>query len=109
VRASPGLVRGLLDAPDTSVGLAAALRRSNDHDLAAQAGFSLGPRTRSASSALSPREQEVLELVRRGLTNAAIAKLLFISEATVKVHVRHILEKLGARTRTEAATREITD
>ena len=58
-----------------------------------------------AKAALSPREEEVLHLISLGLSNAAIASELYISEATVKVHVRHILEKLGARSRTEAAIR----
>lgn len=54
---------------------------------------------------LSHREEEVLGLIAHGLTNKEIASTLFISEATVKVHVRHVLEKLGVRTRTEAALR----
>jgi len=52
---------------------------------------------------LSRREREVLELVAQGLANKEIAATLFISEATVKVHMRHIFEKLSVRTRTEAA------
>jgi DNA-binding NarL/FixJ family response regulator len=52
---------------------------------------------------------EVLELVRQGLTNREIAKSLFISETTVKVHLRHIMDKTGTRTRTEAATRLLVD
>jgi LuxR family maltose regulon positive regulatory protein len=51
---------------------------------------------------LSPREEEILELVRQGLTNAEIAQALYLSISTVKVHIRHIFEKLGVRTRTEA-------
>jgi ATP/maltotriose-dependent transcriptional regulator MalT len=54
---------------------------------------------------LSPREREVAELISVGLTNREIAESLIISEATVKVHVRHILEKLGARSRVEVARR----
>jgi DNA-binding CsgD family transcriptional regulator len=54
---------------------------------------------------LSPREREVAALIGAGLTNREIATSLVISEATVKVHVRHILEKLKARSRAEVAAR----
>jgi DNA-binding CsgD family transcriptional regulator len=52
---------------------------------------------------LSKREGEVFELLGHGMTNREIANALYISEVTVKVHVRHILKKLGVRSRTEAA------
>jgi DNA-binding CsgD family transcriptional regulator len=52
---------------------------------------------------MTPREEEVLALLARGQTNREIAQRLVISEVTVKVHVRHILQKLGVRNRTEAA------
>jgi DNA-binding CsgD family transcriptional regulator len=52
---------------------------------------------------LSDRELEVLELLGDGLRNREIAQRLYISEATVKTHVRHILEKLRMRNRAEAA------
>jgi two-component system, NarL family, nitrate/nitrite response regulator NarL len=54
-------------------------------------------------NSLSKREQEVFELLGQGMTNREIASALYISEVTVKVHVRHILKKLGVRSRTEAA------
>lgn len=52
---------------------------------------------------LTPREQEVLELIASGLNNKLIARKLDLSEGTVKVHVKHLLKKLGLRSRLEAA------
>ena len=52
--------------------------------------------------ALSNREIEVLQRVAGGNRNSDIATLLFISEETVKGHIKHIMEKLGASDRTEA-------
>ena len=52
---------------------------------------------------LSVREREVLELIGHGLRNREIAERLVVSEATVKTHVRHVLEKLRLRNRAEAA------
>jgi len=52
---------------------------------------------------LSVREREVLELIGQGLRNKEIAERLVVSEATVKTHVRHVLEKLRLRNRAEAA------
>jgi len=53
---------------------------------------------------LSKREQLVLSLVERGFTNREIATTLFISENTVKVHLRNIMEKLHAHTRQQAVS-----
>ena len=51
---------------------------------------------------LTARETEVLKHVADGNRNRDIAELLFISEETVKVHIKHIMDKLGAKDRTQA-------
>ena len=57
-----------------------------------------------SDDALTPREIEVLRNVANGNRNRDVAVQMFITEETVKVHVKHIMEKLGARDRTEAVT-----
>jgi DNA-binding NarL/FixJ family response regulator len=58
----------------------------------------------AADEPLSVREIEVLKLVAKGTSNKLIAADLQISEETVKVHMKHIMEKLAARDRTHAVT-----
>jgi DNA-binding NarL/FixJ family response regulator len=53
---------------------------------------------------LTSREIEVLQQVAAGYRNRDIGERLFISEETVKVHLRHIMEKLGARDRTQSVS-----
>ena len=57
---------------------------------------------RDQSDMLTPREREILQLLADGLSNGDVAERLFISQETVKSHVRHILTKLEADTRTQA-------
>ena len=64
--------------------------------------------TPSASSklpdGLTDREVEVLRLIASGTTNAEIARLLFVSEATIKTHVNHIFAKTGSHDRAQAVS-----
>jgi DNA-binding NarL/FixJ family response regulator len=56
----------------------------------------------SAQDSLSAREREVLALVAKGTSNREIARVLFISEATVKTHLTHLYAKLGVNDRAAA-------
>jgi DNA-binding NarL/FixJ family response regulator len=57
---------------------------------------------RDRDEMLTAREREILQLLADGMSNADVAAKLFISQETVKSHVRHILTKLEADTRTQA-------
>ena len=58
---------------------------------------------------LTAREREILQLLADGMSNADVASKLFISQETVKSHVRHILAKLEADTRTHAVAIALRD
>lgn len=62
-------------------------------------------RLRNPAPTLSARELEVLRQVAHGRSNREVAKQLFVSEATVKTHLVHVFEKLGADSRTGAVAR----
>jgi DNA-binding CsgD family transcriptional regulator len=106
-RACPELVAQIAqtDHRDT---LAAILSESRDTAIARPAGLRLLRPPHQAdvrarhTDVLSPRELEIYELIVQGRTNREISQILFIAESTTKVHVRHILEKLGVRSRVEA-------
>jgi DNA-binding NarL/FixJ family response regulator len=87
------------------VDLAAALRSSlADRSFAVWGADALHGVTPSAdATALSERESTVLEAVARGLSNREIGRELWISEQTVKFHLRNLYRKLGVSSRTEAA------
>jgi DNA-binding CsgD family transcriptional regulator len=69
-----------------------------------------GDRHRQADVAgiLTPRELEIMRWIERGKTTREIAAVLVVSQHTVRKHVENILEKLGARTRSEAVARLIS-
>ena len=108
VGASGYLVKDM--PPSELVEAVLAVARGEPRIAAAMAGrmlAELGGRSPETSDdplgALSEREREVLTLLAEGLRNREIAERLVISEATVKTHVRHVLEKLRFRNRAEAA------
>jgi DNA-binding NarL/FixJ family response regulator len=100
-RAYPPLARLAVEG-----GLSTELERvfaaSNDRDLGRRSGLVMA-REHARRPGLSPRELEVFELLVAGRSNPEIARILFISESTTKVHIRHIFEKLGVHSRAEAA------
>jgi LuxR family maltose regulon positive regulatory protein len=92
----------LLESPAHRDAVLSLLFRANDTAIAKRSGVPV-PRAAGRRLDLSAREQEVCELLAEGRTNQEIATMLFISLSTTKVHVKHILEKLGVRSRVEAA------
>jgi len=107
-RAYPPLLERIWQYCDKPEFLFEAVERAGDASLARSASLPVAA-GKGGSGVLSAREKEILDLLRQGLTNAEIAQALFIGVSTVKVHVRHIFEKLGVRTRTEAALVEVDD
>ena len=76
-----------------------AARRGGPRDDAAEAAIPPAPEPEQAPSA---REIQVLQLISDGLANREIGTELYLSEETVKSHVRHLLAKLQARSRAHA-------
>jgi ATP/maltotriose-dependent transcriptional regulator MalT len=102
VRAAPKLGSFIAEQPGWRSWLQKLLFASQDESLAGSLGLKI-PKVARVNRPLSPRETEVHELIAQGLTNEEIAKLLYISLSTTKVHVKHIYDKLGVRSRLEAA------
>jgi DNA-binding CsgD family transcriptional regulator len=101
-RACPALLGHLADLNNEARRFT-QLARGIDPALAVSCGLGGRPAPQRTGEALTRREREVLELVSQGLSNRQIARTLWIAESTVKVHIHHVLEKLGVRSRTEAA------
>jgi LuxR family maltose regulon positive regulatory protein len=101
-RAFPELLRSLTDVKEIDAQPFKDLVACLDPNLAEKGGLRLPSRSLRSGDALTRREQEVMGLIRQGLTNKEIARALWISESTAKVHVQHVFEKMGVHSRTEA-------
>jgi DNA-binding NarL/FixJ family response regulator len=92
--------------------LAARLLRRLAIEVGGREGASRGPKVRRSewpyyTEPLSPREREVLGLMKLGLTNPQIGQELVITPGTAKNHVEHIIRKLGVSDRTQAVVRAL--
>jgi PAS domain S-box-containing protein len=93
-------------ASTANVGLVVCVahpRRVLPADLTPQEAAARTPRSRD-NRKLTAREVEILELMADGFENDEISRQLYISKETVKTHVRRLLQKLGARSRTHAVS-----
>jgi DNA-binding NarL/FixJ family response regulator len=97
-RSSSELLTVLLRSERCSRDIFMLLQRSGDEDLAVALG--LPPPSRDDPLVqLTARQREVYGLLRQGLSNREIANLLYITEATAKLHVQRIFDKTGVRSR----------
>jgi DNA-binding CsgD family transcriptional regulator len=101
-RAWPMLAKVGAEDPTLAREMTETLTRARDVDIGRRAGFQI-PRELRKRQRLSAREEQVYDLLIQGRQNREIAKTLFITESTTKVHVRHIFEKLDVHSRVEAA------
>jgi LuxR family maltose regulon positive regulatory protein len=108
-RAFPELLSGLPEMGLRNLSSFSDLVCRLDPKLAEKLGLLRRQRRGKAGAALTPREREIFEFIRRGRSNREIAKALWISESTVKVHVHHVLEKMNVRSRTELAALTLDD
>ena len=87
--------RGQAMTLDAAIDFALVPRAGVGRAVSAEAG--------SGASQLTPREREVVTLLASGVSNRRLADKLVITEGTAKLHVKHILKKLGLRSRSEVA------
>lgn len=94
----------LKDAPESALHDAVVATFEGRRTLAPEVANALMQRVSKPRQALSAREIEILQNLEQGLSNRQLAAKLFISEATVKIHLVHIYSKLGVDNRTAAIT-----
>jgi two-component system NarL family response regulator len=103
-RASCAGARGYLLKDSTRAQIVGAIRLVEAGHLHFPKGMAARIAERESRPKLSAREQDVLQMLAKGLTNKEIGRILLISQFTVRNHVNHILEKLEASDRTEAVS-----
>lgn len=101
-RALKAGARGYLTKDTRGQELIAAIRKIASGGTFIPPHLAEGLTQRLLKPTLTPREQQILQLMAKGLTNRNISTTLGIAERTVGLHVGHVLEKLDAATRTEA-------
>jgi LuxR family maltose regulon positive regulatory protein len=100
-RAEPQMLGVLVQEQACRAEVGELLARTRDHEIAKQLGLLVRRTHPGRTDTLTARELDVLRELEQGFSNRDIAGRLFVTEGTVKVHLRHIYEKLGVRTRTE--------
>jgi ATP/maltotriose-dependent transcriptional regulator MalT len=103
-RAYPAILNGFCQSGQYRSSVAAILVLAHDSKLAVALRL-LDEETDRAP--LTRREREIYELLCQGLSNKEIARVLFISESTAKLHVHHIYEKLEVRSRAQAIAKRL--
>ncbi|HEY1648015.1 MAG TPA: response regulator transcription factor [Terracidiphilus sp.] len=103
-RAAKAGARGYLLKDSTRAQIVEAIRAVARGNLHFPEGIAARLLAREAHAGLSPREKDVLQMIAKGLTNKEIARVLLISQFTVRNHVNHIMEKLEVSDRTEAVS-----
>ena len=99
-RACPQLIEDVVKTRESVALMTGLLTSANDFSLARKYGLQIA--RRCSTSSLTAREDEVIKLLASGLGTSEIAAALFITPATVKVHVRNLRRKLGADNRLQA-------
>ena len=90
-------------SPELMGKLVAAFQSQGAPEVLSTVAGSAPPDAAHGVTSLSPREEDVLREITRGASNKEIARTLDIAETTVKIHVQHILRKLGLSSRVQAA------